>query len=317
MGYTPEQRSIIQQIIAIGKRRGESKREIKSALLTGRIEANYSNPKVATDHDSLGWRQERQMYYKNPTDLKASINRYYNETSQKRDGRGMKSWQLAQAVQRSAFPERYQTASREAEKLLREFGGAGSPQTAQPKQDKSAPAGGASDDAKEAVASVVSKPGKVNTLELATAMLANRGSASAPETQSTPKQQPQVGRVQPVGRGRIIGTPHSGTHTLGNWQSDNALDIAMKNGSAIRAPRGAVVEKVKGSYSGGSSRFDGYQVTLRLADGNRIFLTHLSKANVRAGQRVRAGALLGRSGSANGVPHLHMGVERGNPKRYV
>jgi murein DD-endopeptidase MepM/ murein hydrolase activator NlpD len=120
-----------------------------------------------------------------------------------------------------------------------------------------------------------------------------------------------------VGHGKIIGTPHQGTHTLGNWQSDNAVDVAMPVGSKLRAPRDAVVEKVGGSYSGGAGRFDGYQVTVRLANGDRLFYTHLSRPSVKSGQRLRAGQVIGRSGAANGVPHLHLGAERGNPKKYV
>lgn len=127
---------------------------------------------------------------------------------------------------------------------------------------------------------------------------------------------PGGGRV-PVAAGKIIGTPYTGTHTLGNWQSDNAVDVSMPNGTKLRAPRNAVVEKVSGSYQGGASRFDGYQVTLRLPDGNRLFYTHLSRASVKPGQRLRAGQAVGRSGSANGVPHLHLGAERGNPKKFV
>lgn len=123
------------------------------------------------------------------------------------------------------------------------------------------------------------------------------------------------GTVAPNG-GKVIGTPHSGTHTLGNWQSDNAIDIAMPTGSIIDVPEDAVVEKVGGSYKGGKSRFDGYQVTVRLKDGNRLFYTHLSRANVKPGQRLRAGKVIGRSGAANGVEHLHLGAEHGNPKRY-
>ena len=118
-------------------------------------------------------------------------------------------------------------------------------------------------------------------------------------------------------RGQMIGTPHSGTHTLGNWQSDNAVDVGVSNGTPVLAPGHGVVEKVRGGYAGGSSRFDGFQVTVRLADGQRIFYTHLSKVAVKPGQRIRANQTIGRSGSANGVPHLHMGVERGDPRRYL
>lgn len=126
----------------------------------------------------------------------------------------------------------------------------------------------------------------------------------------------RAGRAHPTGgAGRLIGTPHAGTHTLGNWQSDNAVDIGVPNGTPIRAVGNGVVEKVAGSYQGGASRFDGFQVTVRLANGNRVFYTHLSRAGVRPGQRIRAGQQIGLSGSANGVPHLHIGVERGDPRR--
>lgn len=120
-----------------------------------------------------------------------------------------------------------------------------------------------------------------------------------------------------VAKGKIIGVPYSGTHTLGNWQSDNAVDVSMPVGTKLRAPRDAVVEKVGGSYSGGASRFDGYQVTIRLPNGNRLFYTHLTRPSVKQGQRVRAGQVIGRSGAANGVPHLHLGAERGNPKAFI
>ena len=119
------------------------------------------------------------------------------------------------------------------------------------------------------------------------------------------------------GLGKLIGTPGSGTHTLGNWQSDNAVDIAMKKGTVLQSLEDGVVEKVKGSYNGGSSRFDGYQVTVRFKDGNKAFYTHLSKAGVKAGQKVRAGQAIGRSGAANGVEHLHLGVEKGDPRKLI
>ena len=125
------------------------------------------------------------------------------------------------------------------------------------------------------------------------------------------------GRFYPLGqRGRIIGRPHSGTHTLGNWQSDNALDISAPNGTPVLAIADGKVTKVSGSYKGGASRFDGYQVTLD-TDMGAAFYTHLSRAGVRAGQRVTGGMVIGRSGSANGVPHLHFGMASGNPSRVL
>lgn len=123
------------------------------------------------------------------------------------------------------------------------------------------------------------------------------------------------GPSYPLGRaGNIIGTPHAGTHTLGNWQSDNAVDIGVPVGTPVLAVRGGKVVKVGGGYSGGSSRFDGYQVTVQLDDGNSVFYTHLSDAIVKAGDKITGGQRIGTSGAANGVPHLHMGVQRGDPR---
>jgi murein DD-endopeptidase MepM/ murein hydrolase activator NlpD len=92
------------------------------------------------------------------------------------------------------------------------------------------------------------------------------------------------------------------------------VDIAMKTGTVLQSMEDGVVEKVSGGYSGGASRFDGYQVTIRFRNGNRAFYTHLSKAGVKPGQKIRAGQAIGRSGAANGVEHLHLGVEKGDPR---
>jgi hypothetical protein len=65
------------------------------------------------------------MYYKNPTNLDASINRFYNETKKAGRGRGKSSGQLAQSVQKSGYPDRYDQHRKEAGQLLRKFSGGG------------------------------------------------------------------------------------------------------------------------------------------------------------------------------------------------
>lgn len=122
------------------------------------------------------------------------------------------------------------------------------------------------------------------------------------------------GYAYPLARmGKIIGTPYSGTHNLGNWQSDNAVDIAVPVGTGVRAIEDGVVVKITPHPEDGG-RFAGDQVTIRGAHGG-TFYTHLSSYRVKVGQRVRKGQQIGRSGSANGVAHLHIGRERGNPQR--
>ncbi len=57
--WDEEQREIAGLIIGIGRERGFSDRDIKIALMVAMQEAKLRNPKVATDHDSLGVYQQR------------------------------------------------------------------------------------------------------------------------------------------------------------------------------------------------------------------------------------------------------------------
>jgi hypothetical protein len=122
----------------------------------------------------------------------------------------------------------------------------------------------------------------------------------------------------PLGKkGSIIGTPHTGTHTLGNWQSDNAYDLGVPVGTPVYAVADGTIGSNLGSQGAAAgSRFAGLRVQLNGA-GNSWWYGHLSKLAVRAGQKVQAGQLLGYSGSANGVAHLHIAQERGDLKSSV
>lgn len=130
----------------------------------------------------------------------------------------------------------------------------------------------------------------------------------------------QDGRVFNIGgypvsvKGSIIGTPGGGTHTLGNWESDNAIDIAAKNGTPILATQDGTITKTFASSMDPSSQKAGIQVHFGTAD-NEWFYTHLSRlANgIAPGTKVKKGQVIGYSGSANGVGHLHLGVKNGNP----
>jgi murein DD-endopeptidase MepM/ murein hydrolase activator NlpD len=109
--------------------------------------------------------------------------------------------------------------------------------------------------------------------------------------------------------GQIIGEPYQGTHTLGNWQSDNAQDIRVPVGTPVIALADGVIVK---TYNAPAGQTAGWQVTLR-GTRNAWFYGHLSTISVRAGDRVRQGQTIGTSGSANGVPHLHIGQQLGRP----
>lgn len=77
------------------------------------------------------------------------------------------------------------------------------------------------------------------------------------------------------------------------------------------------VVKLGGAWRGGSGNPDGFNVTLRTS-GNAWFYTHLRwRADLHVGQRVNAGDTLGSSGAANGVAHLHIGCQHGDPERLL
>ena len=88
------------------------------------------------------------------------------------------------------------------------------------------------------------------------------------------------------------------------------MDIRIPNGTPVIALDDGVIAKAYNAPSGVTA---GWQVTLRSAD-NAWFYGHLKTITVRAGQRVRKGQVIGTSGSANGVPHLHIGQQVGRPR---
>ena len=126
----------------------------------------------------------------------------------------------------------------------------------------------------------------------------------------------------PVGRlvgvdGPVIGRPYAGTHNLGNWQSDNAIDIGIQEGTPIYAAAAGSVGSRFGSLGSSNPRMAGLRLNLE-TPGPDFYYAHLSRfaPGIRPGVAVRRGQLLGYSGSANGVGHLHFAVSAGDPGSY-
>lgn len=127
-------------------------------------------------------------------------------------------------------------------------------------------------------------------------------------------------RNYPLGkRGQVIGHPYQGTHAVAfnkkggsnNWESENAYDIAVPVGTPVYAVSSGRVGDQIGSQGAGG-RFAGLRLHLS-TQGNEFYYGHLSKIVVHAGEQVTAGALLGYSGEANGVAHLHFAAKSGDP----
>lgn len=129
-----------------------------------------------------------------------------------------------------------------------------------------------------------------------------------------------AGRVVPLD-GKLIGTPYQGTHAKAfnvqggsdNWASENAVDIAAPVGTPVKAVADGVIGPQFGSLGSGG-RFAGLRLHL-ISRGNEFYYAHLSRyaQGIGPGTRVRRGQVIGYSGEANGVAHLHFAQAKGNP----
>lgn len=100
--------------------------KIKLALFeAGLVESNFQNLKKATDHDSLGYLQQRPSQgWKDPTNIVTATTSFVNK-AKKLESKHSSAASLAQAVQVSAYPERYGQASSAAAALLKRVDSAG------------------------------------------------------------------------------------------------------------------------------------------------------------------------------------------------
>lgn len=122
---TADQRHVLRRLKEIGDEENASPIQRKAGIETGIVETHLQNL-PGGDADSAGWRQERRSIYKDPTNLDASIRRFYRETAAIKH-KYKRAGDLAAAVQRPAaqFRGRYQAVSGQAQALLGGGGGGG------------------------------------------------------------------------------------------------------------------------------------------------------------------------------------------------
>jgi murein DD-endopeptidase MepM/ murein hydrolase activator NlpD len=107
----------------------------------------------------------------------------------------------------------------------------------------------------------------------------------------------------------------------GKEAQHRGIDLAGSPGAGILAASSGVVEEATTDYSGGKDH--GTVVILDHGNGIKSFYSHLDELRVNAGERVRAGAVLGTQGSTGKVtgPHLHFEIwvagERRDPAQYI
>jgi hypothetical protein len=121
-GLSPSQAHVTQAVLSQGRKLGANRKELLSAVETGLVESRLSNP-AGGDGTSMGWRQETASSYPgvNRLNVKQSAQRYFNEAAAKGGGVGQTAGTLAQSVQRSAYPARYDQAKSQAAPILRDF----------------------------------------------------------------------------------------------------------------------------------------------------------------------------------------------------
>jgi peptidase M23-like protein len=115
------------------------------------------------------------------------------------------------------------------------------------------------------------------------------------------------------------------TRPLGNWQSDDAVDLAALPGTLVLAVEGGTVLKVDRRHEGVRSGFVyGAQLTLAGASGTRWFYTHVALIRpIAPGNRLHQGESIAMVAAWDDYPdaaHLHVGAgdregRRGLPQR--
>jgi hypothetical protein len=144
VAYDP---NVLAQALAAARRFGATKRETKALIEAGIVESGLRNLPHG-DRDSVGFLQQRPSQgWRGLTDVPAAAAEFLQHARDvTRSGFKGSSGELAQSVQRSAFPARYDQAGRQAESLLQGGGytgassGAGGSVTLSTGGDSSAPA---------------------------------------------------------------------------------------------------------------------------------------------------------------------------------
>lgn len=145
---------------------------------------------------------------------------------------------------------------------------------------------------------------------------------TSPNKAAASRNVPKGGKVgYPLAKKAVTGggPAEHAKRALGNWQSDNAVDLLIDEGTQVLAVGDGTVVKLGGSWDGtGQSNPNGFNFTLKTAS-NEWFYTHLRYRSPRwqVGMAVKEGDLIGASGAAAGVKHLHIACRKGDPMKLL
>jgi hypothetical protein len=128
MPLTPEQRNVIARSLRVARRRGASPRVQKALLEAESVESNFRHLPYG-DRDSVGVLQQRPSQGWGPASesVEQDVNQFLDRAMRLNGSFKGSAGALAQQVQRSAFPGRYDQRSAEANALLNRRGAARGP----------------------------------------------------------------------------------------------------------------------------------------------------------------------------------------------
>ena len=99
----------------------------------------------------------------------------------------------------------------------------------------------------------------------------------------------------------------SGTCSHNIYEGDSGTDIHCPVGTPVMATKcGTIMLSDDNAYAPWSGASKG-RIRIQHSDGTATYYTHLATRKVQVGQTVNAGDIIGTSGTANGVDHVHVG----------
>ncbi len=141
------------------------------------------------------------------------------------------------------------------------------------------------------------------------------GPAQAPSP-ATADGYPLAVRGVVVGCPFVPGSTHSPSAPPDNLASDNAVDLAVPVGTPVLAVADGTIGPLLGPLDSHDPHMAGLRVHLDTPT-EHYYYAHLSRIDVTPGQRVARGQVIGLSGEAAGVAHLHFAQDFGDPARTV
>jgi len=299
---------------------------VRRALLSAMaVEANFRNVDYG-DRDSEGVLQQRPSTGWGPATESAAtdIQQFLGRAEQANQGFRGTPGQLAQAVQRSAFPDRYDQRMGEVRSIL-----GGAPQQSGRPSPREQVVGRLGTDAfNSAVAAQLlqsararvngQEPNRMSLLALATM----RESLAAAQQRFGPEPVGRAGgKPSPGGGGLVapLGTPLGGGSEFSISDPEGAPDShghrfhAGKDwfapaGAAVRAPWAGRVVEVRASR-GNSGQVFGGTVKIQAPNGRVFVARHVDPRGVEVGASVRPGQVVaGVTSWRDGSPHAHIEV---------